>query len=629
MRRGGGIWRCVQTGRGAGAGACGVVLVFRRRRPPATQPPQAAQHTSDPAWPACRLLRCPPTRPSCCTPVLTPPHVSPDTAPQGLCAGEVLAALQAAAAGPLPAAFNSLSTSQLVEAAAAAGRLPPIAVTDESVAGLWHEFDTTATGDANGLAADKAEGAAGPSAAAGVAAAARTGVASQKEQAHAGVSSSGGGWAAGAPLAPAAGDQASPLITWKPLIWFRFHSVHGSQVRSQLPVSCMLGGARGACLVCGGAQVSTDPTGDPLSALHPACCTPQAFISQHCQLVSEWHGAATVRHRGPPPTAPGHQPAPPPVRSPPAASVKEQQELEPLPSPMSWVGPGALQPPQQGQQQPGPAGDEVVSSSYSRSLDEAGPSSSEAGPSSSPATAGGPAAASGVMVAPEPALATARVPAAARAVGPRGAGAGEDRALGFASAVAAQQYQDIMQENNVLQQQHLQQGMQQQQQQQHVQHQQQVQQQLVVQQQASLGEHAVWQQAGPSQQPGQLPAQPAAAAGPVSSGSLVSGMGSGDPQLLAGGVATSSGTEDGLQEGSEVDTEEEEEEEAEQGVAGVQQEQQHAWLGNWLVDEFGEDLAQVGSALRGAPQIRVGLSCRPWARRSAGPPCMHGAGQGT
>ncbi|GAB4822800.1 hypothetical protein N2152v2_009846 [Parachlorella kessleri] len=62
----------------------------------------------------------------------------------GLSPEQVLQELEAATQDPACAAFNHLRTSEQVEAACAAGSLPPIAVTDQTLAGIWHEFDTSA-----------------------------------------------------------------------------------------------------------------------------------------------------------------------------------------------------------------------------------------------------------------------------------------------------------------------------------------------------------------------------------------------------------------------------------------------------------------------------------------------------
>lgn len=132
-------------------------------------------------------------------------------AAQGLSAEATCAALQAAAAHPACSAFNSLSSADAVEAAAAAGHLPPILSTDETLAGIWHEFDTASSWKPplEQATAQKAGGSSGSAAAP--------------------EASAGPARAAAAAALPE--DKGEPLVAWRPLIWFRFHSHRERKVR--------------------------------------------------------------------------------------------------------------------------------------------------------------------------------------------------------------------------------------------------------------------------------------------------------------------------------------------------------------------------------------------------------------
>lgn len=214
--------------------------------------------------------------PACCTCQLTasPSHTLPLAAGavvvgtidhsklQGWPAEDLLALLQQAAAAPECASLNGLTLAAEVEAAAAAGLLPPIVATDETLAGIWHEFDTSDEAAARQAAA--AAGAVAGSSAqhAGAAALRRRQQQPGEDEGPSGAAkpSAAGAGSSGAAL------QASPdgIITWRPLLWFKFHSAEEAG----------------------------------------------AFLHHNRALIEQHGSQATVRHRGPPPTWRGHVAAP-------------------------------------------------------------------------------------------------------------------------------------------------------------------------------------------------------------------------------------------------------------------------------------------------------------------------------
>jgi hypothetical protein len=183
---------------------------------------------------------------------------------------DVLALLQHAVAHPACAALSALQDAGEVQAAAAAGTLPPIVATDQTLAGVWHEFDTSPDAPARQTQA------------AAAALAAQAGGGGRTVAPPAAPQPQAQGVAARADPAPAAGltgltggslgscsktsqqeELWAGIITWKPLLWFKFHSAD---------------------------EATT-------------------FLQGHRQLV-ERHGAqATVRHYGPPPARRYHVPA--------------------------------------------------------------------------------------------------------------------------------------------------------------------------------------------------------------------------------------------------------------------------------------------------------------------------------
>ena len=174
---------------------------------------------------------------------------------------EVLALLQAAACDPACTALNGMVDAVEVQRAAAEGLLPPIVATDQTLAGVWHEFDTTPAAAQAAAAAAQGVGTSAQHAA----------VQQQKPgQHHAQAGPSAAPAApADAEAGPSSGaDQqvrasAAGIVTWKPLLWFKFHSVDESN----------------------------------------------AFVYHHRQLVEQHGSQATVRHHGPPPTRRCHVPA--------------------------------------------------------------------------------------------------------------------------------------------------------------------------------------------------------------------------------------------------------------------------------------------------------------------------------
>jgi hypothetical protein len=170
---------------------------------------------------------------------------------------DVLALLQSAAADPTAAAFNGMQDADAVEAAAAAGLLPPILATDESLAGVWHEFDTSLeAAERQSATAEAARARAG------------AGAHHQQQQQQQGAGQVSTAAAAGSALVPGSGQAVRVshhgIITWRPLLWFKFHSAEEAV----------------------------------------------AFVHRHRPLVEQHGTAATVRHRGPAPSRHGHVPAP-------------------------------------------------------------------------------------------------------------------------------------------------------------------------------------------------------------------------------------------------------------------------------------------------------------------------------
>jgi hypothetical protein len=194
---------------------------------------------------------------------------------QGWSSADVLALLRTAAADPASTALNSLGDAAAVQRAAEAGLLPSIVATDQTVAGIWHEFDT---GD--DLEAQPASRANGQSS---------TQQASQQEQQQ-NAAGPAGGQAAG----PRAGEASyDGIVRWKPLLWFKFHTME---------------------------EATT-------------------FVQQHRHLIDQHSAHLTVRHHGPPPNrrahvaaAPGEAPVPAPANQAagPAAAAVEVGQPWPL-----------------------------------------------------------------------------------------------------------------------------------------------------------------------------------------------------------------------------------------------------------------------------------------------------------
>ena len=214
---------------------------------------------------------------------------------QGWSAEQVRQLLQSATADPACAALNGMVDPGEVLAASEAGLLPPIAATDQTLAGIWHEFDTTPEAAAQQAAAQQ-QGAPGGAGAAQEAAAQRAqsqqqpplapphtaGAEGVAADGAAGPSSSGG--------AAACQVSTAGIVSWQPLLWFKFHSVEEAT----------------------------------------------AFVQRYRPLIEQYGAQATLRHRGPPPTRRGHVTAPLGE----AAAQQPQQQQQ-----------------QQQQQQPGAAAD--------------------------------------------------------------------------------------------------------------------------------------------------------------------------------------------------------------------------------------------------------------------------------
>ncbi len=201
---------------------------------------------------------------------------------EGWSAGEVLALLQGAVADPACALLNGLQDAAEVVAASQAGLLPPIVSTDQTLAGTWHEFDTSKAAAERQAAAAAAAG--------GGSTAARPAVQRQRTAGDgaddatlgsAAAAATGGSEGAG-PSGFGPGSAASAgIITWRPLLWFKFHSVEEAV----------------------------------------------SFLHRNRPLI-ELHGSpATVRLRGPPPTRRGHVAAPAEPRGPRARELPTQAEI--------------------------------------------------------------------------------------------------------------------------------------------------------------------------------------------------------------------------------------------------------------------------------------------------------------
>ena len=186
---------------------------------------------------------------------------------QGWSAEDVLALLRQAAADPAAASLSGLVEANEVTLMSAAGQLPPILCTDETMAGVWHEFDTS---DAAAVQQEAAAASSTPHLRmAAQALRARQqrlaqepqpGTAEETAEEAAAAAS-----AAAAAAGPSSGSQqrqvlSAGIVSWRPLLWFKFHSAEEAV----------------------------------------------GFVQRNRPLV-ERHGAqATVRHSGPAPTRRGH-----------------------------------------------------------------------------------------------------------------------------------------------------------------------------------------------------------------------------------------------------------------------------------------------------------------------------------